>query len=146
MSATTTTTGTGASTPSHSATFWSTLKEQTGGKNTLGRISFDSTFASKKNGVLTCCALAFTGGHQIVPCECNLSKMVFYLAYENYKTAAANRADFEGTNSKCEFFLTYPLTGCRFVLTKTQVLHIANNVNQGAMSVIEPLPIHGSLR
>jgi hypothetical protein len=146
MSATTTTTDTGASASSHSATFWSALKDQTGGKNTVGRIIFGQAFVGKKNGALTCCASAYGGGHQIVPCECKLSKMVYYLAYESYKTVVANRADFEGGNSKCEFFLTYPLTGCRFVLTKTQVLHIANNVNQGAMSQVEPTALHGSSR
>jgi hypothetical protein len=49
---------------------------------------------------------------------------VYWLPWKDKNTTVANRVDFE---NDCAFFMTPRLEGCRFVLTATQVLHVASN-------------------
>jgi hypothetical protein len=149
---TTPTAGTGAATAAvggeaHSTTFWTDLKAQAGA-NTLGRLVFSATFADQAAGRLPCCAIAATGatGHRIVQCNCAASKSVYFLPYGRELVTVATRADYEAGAGKADFFMTYPLTGCRFVLTKTQVLHIANNVTSGLPAKVDELPVDASKR
>jgi hypothetical protein len=51
---------------------------------------------------------------------------VFWLPWKDKEITSADRKDFE--KSDCQFFMTARLEGCRFVLTKDKVLHVAANV------------------
>jgi hypothetical protein len=50
---------------------------------------------------------------------------VYWLPWKDKLIASAKRSEFE---SDCDYFMTAKLEGCRFVLTKELVLHIASNV------------------
>ncbi|MBB5190663.1 hypothetical protein HNQ50_001385 [Silvimonas terrae] len=51
------------------------------------------------------------------------SERVYFVPWKKYETVHADRNWFE--NSNCNYFMTTPLSGCRFVLTHNQVLHVA---------------------
>jgi hypothetical protein len=114
----------------HDTKFWVGLKTQTGA-NTLGRLSMGSDFVGLREGAVLCCARPMTGrtGFYIFPCQCSGAQKVYYLPYKRGAVTSAKRSDYEQGADKCDFFLTYQLTGCRFVLTSAEVLHIARNVN-----------------
>jgi hypothetical protein len=133
-----------SSTAKHSTTFWDSLKQQTG-ENTLGRLLFAVELIDAAQGAMQCCADPYDGGFRIVKCECAKSKKVYYLPYLRLGITRATRADYETGSGSCAFFLTCPLTGCRFVLTPTEVLHIANNAGADFIQSIET-PIQESMR
>jgi hypothetical protein len=53
------------------------------------------------------------------------SEAVYFMPWKSGTTVYADRSWYE--DSVCDFFLTTKLSGCRFAITQTQVLHVAAN-------------------
>lgn len=126
---------------SSSEKFWNSLKTQTG-KSTIGVIQLGGDFegipgeASKlAQGPVYCCATENAVGFVLTPHgeQGENCVKVYWLPWKDREVAVADRKDFE---PDCQFFMTAKLEGCRFVLTKDQVLHVAANVS-GAKSTIQ---------
>ena len=122
-----------------SGQFWSDLKNQALGPNTLGDIVLMDEFGADKqlqdpgmnNGGLryACVTKSGTGNGYFIrgsltPC-CGKSVPVYWIPWKTGVTVYAERAWFE--NSICEYMITSQLSGCRFVVTERHVLHVASN-------------------
>ena len=119
--------------------FWTGLHAQVG-DNTLGNIILGEGLqeelklpGSNNGGLMYVCAeklqrgahgYHLTGTHSPV---CDNSVPVYWMPWKSHSTVYAERAWFE--RSKCAYFMTSQLTGCRFVVTDSQVLHVASNVD-----------------
>ena len=66
----------------------------------------------------------------LLPQKAENAVPVYWLPWKDKATTSVDRKDFEG--SKCEFFMTPRLEGCRFVLTKDKILHVASNAGGAA--------------
>lgn len=115
--------------------FWEALKTATGA-NALGTIILEGDFTGEygkksrqEQGKVRCCAIKSGKGYKLSPRgdACENSVIVYWLPWETMKVTSAERKNFE--TSDCQFFMTAKLEGCRFVLTKDLVLHVANNAS-----------------
>ena len=120
-------------------TFWEKLHTQEG-QNTLGNIILSTGLTEElkppgqnNGGLMYICAVPLAGstkGYQLIGTHTEThegSVPVYWMPWKSGETVYAERKWFE--RSKCAYFLTAQLTGCRFVVTHDYVLHIASNVN-----------------
>jgi hypothetical protein len=125
--------------PKHQETnFWKLLKLVQAGPNTMGDITQQGTALTSEltgtnpqGAILVSATLMGGGGYQLQKTEEQGSNVeqVYWLPWKDYQATVATRGDYEG--SKCNFFMTTALTGCRFTLTPTQVVHVANSAYEG---------------
>jgi hypothetical protein len=125
--------------------FWKQMRQAANGPNTLGNVNLIGTLQDEGVGV-------YSGRKTLVEARPNaygpgfaLSESqsgglnvesVYWLPWQNGEVTMAYRADFE---SKCNYFMTTALSGCRFTVTPTQVLHVAHSAgfNSAGRSVRE---------
>lgn len=118
--------------------FWRALHAiRDGEENDLGAILIDAELTQgglnapgKNNGGLRYID-AIGSGHGPYTLSCSWTKQsvagvaTYFLPYMKGETVYAKRSWYE--NSICDYFVTVQLSGCRFVLTDTHVLHVASD-------------------
>jgi len=115
-------------------TFWDELFKQSEHVNTLGSIVQGDGLIGQlqdpggnNGGLLYVSAIPMDGGasYRLVGSviEEPGSEAVYWMPWKKGKTVYAQRNWYE--NSKCKFFMTSQFSGCQFVITHNQVLHIA---------------------
>jgi hypothetical protein len=57
-------------------------------------------------------------------------EVVYWLPWKDYVATCVDRRWYEKSDD-CKFFMTTALTGCRFTVTPTQVVHVANSAYEG---------------
>jgi len=119
-------------------TFWDELKNAQGA-NQIGNITLpDSSLFGEElkppgqnnGGLIYVSAVPFKygSGYKLIATpdlEHEGAVPVYWVPWKNGTTVYARRSWYE--NSICEYFMTTRLSGCRFVLTANEVLHIASN-------------------
>jgi len=124
------------STKSYTNDFWDAL-QSANGANTMGNIILVGDFTDQlksagnnNKGLKYAGATKNLGGEgYTVTCQNESftgSVPIYWLPWLKNETVYAERAWFE--KSKCEYFVTSALSGCRFVLTPQHVIHIAAEV------------------
>lgn len=123
-----------------SRNFWNDLAIVQGA-NTLGYIVLGAGLEEElkppgqNNGGLRYCSVKRSGMQWTLTAATTRQSptdvSIYWMPWLRGETVYAQRSWYE--NSVCEYFLTSQLSGCRFVLTKHQVLHIASTA-KGAPS------------
>lgn len=123
--------------------FWKLLKNVAGGANTLGTIQpFGDVLKKEKGeffqkggqalfneqGKISVEARPNAGGGGFLLLASDTGgpncANVYWLPWMNHAATSAKRSLFE---TDCDFFMTSGMSGCRFSLTPTMVLHVANS-------------------
>jgi hypothetical protein len=122
-------------------TFWDELRAVTAGPNTLGDITlqgkklqgeYDSIVNPKGKIRIEARPFAFDEpGYQLLATDIDGPnvKEVYWLPWLKHEVTSAVRDKFE--KDSCEFFLTTGLTGCRFTVSPSLVLHVAASAGGG---------------
>jgi len=121
--------------------FWKLLKNVVAGANTLGAISLQGDVLQRQKGEffqkngqhmfndqgkIMVEARPLDGGYQLLASDTGGPNCasVYWLPWKNNTATSAMRSRFE---NDCDFFMTSGMNGCRFSLTPTMVLHVANS-------------------
>lgn len=116
--------------------FWKLLRKVQAGPNLLGNISqvkttMNSDSSSGKRGQIAVKAVMTDNGYNLE--ETTESgkdvQIVYWLPWKDTMATSAKRSAYE--SSDCNFFMTTALTGCRFTLTPTLVVHVAHSAYAG---------------
>jgi hypothetical protein len=124
--------------PVYTSAFWEALQRVQPGPNALGNIVLSSTMQmdglkapGENNRGLRYVGARSNLGERGYFLESDTKRFdgavpAYWLPYKKADVVYAERAWYE--DSVCQYFLTTPLSGCRFVLTDTLVMHIASDV------------------
>jgi hypothetical protein len=123
--------------------FWKLLRNVAAGANTLGAILPMGDVLKSQKGeffqkdgqpmfneqgkiMVEALPLGGGGGYQLRASDTGGPNRahVYWLPWKDHTATSAKRSIFE---NDCDFFMTSGMTGCRFSLTPTMVLHVANS-------------------
>ncbi|GGF90866.1 MULTISPECIES: BLF1 family deaminating toxin [Cysteiniphilum] len=126
------------------STFWKKLRNITSGPNTIGKIGLTCDFLQSELGeyrqnnqgriLVSATPLNHAEGYDL---RSTLNygpdvAEVYWLPWKNHSVTEAMRDEFECSNRNL-FFMTTTMTGCRFSITPTSVLHIAHSIDSDAI-------------